>query len=78
MNSKKNIIRLLVLFVVIIIIGTSGYMLIEKYSFLEALFMTIITISTVGYGTIRDLSDTGIIFTISLIFASFITVALIV
>ncbi len=78
MNSKKNIIRLLVLFFVIIIIGTSGYMLIEKYSFLEALFMTIITISTVGYGTVKDLSDAGIIFTISLIFSSFITVALIV
>ena len=34
----------------IIVVGTSGYMLIEGYTFLEGLYMTIITITTVGYG----------------------------
>jgi len=53
-------------------------MIIENYSFIDALFMTIITISTVGYSTIGKLSELGIIFTIILIISSIIAVALIV
>lgn len=45
-----------------ILIGLFGFMLIEKYSFLEALYMTAITISTVGYTTIRPLSNDGMLF----------------
>ncbi|MBN2663063.1 MAG: NAD-binding protein [Bacteroidales bacterium] len=78
MNSKTNIIKLIFLFAFIVVIGTSGYMIIEQYNFIDALFMTVITITTVGYGTIKKLSETGTIFTIFLIIASFITVALIV
>lgn len=80
-NSKKTkntVKKLLLIFLILIIIGTIGYVLIEGYSFIDALFMTIITISTVGYGTIKQLSDSGIVFTIFLIIASFITVGLIV
>jgi voltage-gated potassium channel len=50
-----------------IIFGTAGYMVIENFSFLEALYMTVITISTVGFTEVRSLSDTGRIFTIFLI-----------
>lgn len=52
-----------------------GYMIIEGYSFLDALYMTIITISTVGYGEISSLSMGGRIFTIFLIVTSFGTYA---
>ena len=48
-------------------LGTIGYMVIEKWSLLDALFMTAITMSTIGYGEIRPLSPTGRIFTIGLI-----------
>ncbi len=47
--------------------GVLGYMLIEGYSFLEALFMTVITVSTIGYGEVKPLTDFGRIFTIVLI-----------
>lgn len=48
-------------------VGTSGFMAIEKWSFLDALYMTVITLGTVGFKEIHDLSDTGKIFTMLLI-----------
>ncbi|MCB0823717.1 MAG: potassium channel protein [Bacteroidales bacterium] len=59
----------------IIILGVSGYMIIEGDNFLNALYMTVITISTVGFGEIHKLSQGGKIFTIFLIFSSFTTYA---
>jgi voltage-gated potassium channel len=50
-----------------ILLGTAGYILIEKYSFLDALYMTVITITTVGFHEVRELSQGGRIFTIVLI-----------
>jgi len=50
----------------LIAIGTIGYMLIEKASFMDALFMTVITITTIGYEEAIPLSQTGKIFTIFL------------
>jgi voltage-gated potassium channel len=44
-----------------------GYMLIEGWSLLDSFYMTIITISTVGYSEVNKLSDTGRIFTSTLI-----------
>lgn len=49
-------------------IGTSGYMLIEGMSWIDALYMTVITFSTVGYGEVQPLSTNGRFFTIFLIF----------
>ncbi len=45
-------------------IGTLGYMLIENYTFLEAIYMITITVATVGYTEVHKLSDNGRIFTI--------------
>ncbi|MBW1677304.1 MAG: potassium channel protein, partial [Deltaproteobacteria bacterium] len=47
--------------------GTIGYMVIEGWSFTDAVYMTIITLSTVGYGEVQRLSPTGRIFTIVVI-----------
>jgi len=44
-------------------IGTAGYMLIEDYSFGNALYMAVITISTVGFGEVKPLSILGRFFT---------------
>jgi voltage-gated potassium channel len=58
---------------VIILTGTFGFMLIEHFSFLNALYMTIITVTTIGYKEVEPLSDVGKIFDIILIIISFST-----
>lgn len=62
-----------------LIFGVAGYIILEGYTFIEALYMTIITLATVGFTEVHPLSDSGRIFTIFLImsglviFAYFIT-----
>lgn len=51
----------------IIAAGTVGYMLIEGWSFADAVYMTMITISTVGYGEVNPLTQSGRVFSIFLI-----------
>ena len=48
-------------------VGTLGYVVIEHMRFLDALFMTVITLSSVGYGEVKPLDTAGEIFTIGLI-----------
>ncbi len=55
----------------IILIGVTGYMIIEKFTFTDAFFMTIITIATVGFREVHPLSQTGMYFTAFLIVFSF-------
>lgn len=54
-------------FVLILLSGTFGYMLIENYNLLDSLYMTIVTLSTVGYREVQPLSENGKVFTIFLI-----------
>ncbi|MFH1157139.1 MAG: potassium channel protein [Pseudomonadota bacterium] len=53
---------------VIFCTGTAGYMLIEKWTPLDAAYMTAITLSTVGYGEVNKVSPEGRYFTMILIF----------
>ncbi len=55
------------IFVTLIAAGTAGYMLIERWSFIEALFMTVTTVTTVGYREVQPLDTKGQIFTIFLV-----------
>ncbi|MDZ7581279.1 MAG: potassium channel protein [Deltaproteobacteria bacterium] len=52
----------------LIMTGTSGYMLLEKWRFIESLYMVIITLSTVGFMEVKPLSDPARIMTILVIF----------
>jgi voltage-gated potassium channel len=53
---------------VILGIGTSGYMIIEGWSFLDSLYMTAITITTVGFREVAPPSTNGKVFTIFVAF----------
>lgn len=53
--------------ILLLVVGAGGYMLIEKWSFVDALYMTVITMSTIGYGEVAPLSLVGRIYTIGLI-----------
>lgn len=54
----------------IIATGIIGYMVIEKFSFVEAVYMTTISVTTAGFTEVRPLSDTGRMFTVFLLITS--------
>ena len=62
-SLQKSIIFVLVLFIV----GTAGYSVIEGWGFFDSLYMTVITLSTTGFKEFQPLSAPGRIFTMFLI-----------
>jgi len=52
-------------------VGTIGYVMIDNFSLMDAIYQTGITFTTVGFGEIAPISDTGRIFTITLVIAGF-------
>jgi len=68
MGSAKHLIIAFLLTFIIIGSGTTGYMIIEGWDILDAFYMTVITMGTVGYGEVHEISKTGRLFTILLIF----------
>jgi voltage-gated potassium channel len=69
-NSKRQIIMAGIYLVGMITFGVIGFMLIDNFSFINALYMTIITVSTVGFREAQPLSDAGKLFTAILIMGS--------
>ena len=48
---------------VLFFIGVIGYMVIEKWNFLDSVYMTAITVTTAGFMEVHELSSAGRIFT---------------
>ena len=55
--------RSLFLLVAVVAFGTIGYMLIEGWSFPDALYMTVISVTTAGYKEVHPMSRAGELFT---------------
>ena len=68
MDSTKQFILHFFLFACLLIFGAVGYIVIEGWSFMDALYMTVITLATVGYGEVHEISPEGRLFTVILIF----------
>ncbi len=64
MEAEKKLKIALGALLIVILIGTLGYSLIERWSILDSLYMSVITIATVGYKEVCPLSFTGKVFTI--------------
>lgn len=62
----------LILTVLVMLIGTMGYMIIDHFPLMDAIYQTGITFTTVGFGEIQPISDAGRIFTITLIIFGFV------
>lgn len=57
----------LAVFLVLIVVGTAGFMHIEKKSVVDAAYYVIVTVATVGYGDIHPTTEAGKIFAVVLI-----------
>jgi voltage-gated potassium channel len=57
----------LVLLLIVLIVGTVGYRLIEGLHWIDAAYMTVITVATVGFGEVQPLTQAGRVFTMGLI-----------
>lgn len=69
---QLRLIRIMLILGGLIVIGSTGYMLLEGWNFADGFFMTIITLSTVGYGETHELSQYGRWFTSALILMCFV------
>jgi voltage-gated potassium channel len=65
-SIPANVARAGVLLVLITVAGTAGYIIIEGWSFLDALYMTVIVLTTIGFHEVRPLDDSGRMFTMLL------------
>ena len=65
-HLPQNVIRAALLLVFVVVTGTVGYMVLEGWSFLDALYMTVIVLTTIGFREVRPLDDSGRVFTMVL------------
>jgi len=61
----------LILMILLLLTGTTGFMAIDGFPFLDAMYMTVISVATVGFGEIYPLSQGGRLFTMALIMGGF-------
>jgi len=67
MRLQKRLAQIGVLFAAIFTAGTTGFMAVEGWPFLDALYMTTITLSTVGFQEVHPLSTGGRLVAMALI-----------
>jgi voltage-gated potassium channel len=68
-KQRPKALYLLYLVLLLMVIGTVGYMLILDVGIVDALYMTVITVSTVGFREIENLEAAGKLFTMFIIFS---------
>ncbi len=67
MRKTRNIIFATTMLALVVGLGTAGYMILEKWNFLDSLYMTVITISTVGFSEVNPVSNQGRILTMTVL-----------
>ena len=74
---KSNIITVTIFLVLLLLIGTSGYMVInQNWDWLDALYMTFISFSTVGFREVGNLTSAGRIFTMVIILFGIVIISM--
>ncbi|MFX3625038.1 MAG: TrkA family potassium uptake protein [Ectobacillus sp.] len=67
MNAYKQLLIAIFCMIVVIIVGTIGFMILEHLSLFDSLWMTMITVLTVGYGDAIPRTEDGKIFAMLII-----------
>jgi len=67
MTKTRNLIFAAVMLTLVVSMGTVGYMLLEKWNFLDSLYMTVITLTTVGFSEVNPVSNQGRILTMTIL-----------
>ena len=75
MNPLRSLRKIIYVISGILVVGTAGYIVLEDFTFLEALYQTVITVSTVGFGEVHTFDGGGKMFTMLLIVVSIGTFA---
>jgi voltage-gated potassium channel len=73
---RRNFITVGIFISILIIIGMTGFILIEDWSPIDALYMTFISFSTVGFKEVAELSLGGRLFTMFVIMLGMIVIAM--
>jgi voltage-gated potassium channel len=66
LEHLRQLVKLVLLSLILLAVGTAGYILIEGWGPVDALYMTVITLATVGFSEVHGLGASGRIFTIVL------------
>jgi voltage-gated potassium channel len=67
MTKTRNLIFAAVMLTLVVSMGTAGYMILEKWNFLDSLYMTVITLTTVGFSEVNPVSNHGRILTMTIL-----------
>ncbi len=62
-EAIKRLFRAAIALVTLVAVGTLGYMEIENWNFSDSLYMVYITMSTIGFTEVRELDNTGRLWT---------------
>ena len=65
----KKLVFITLFFVLLLMVGTTGYMVFEDFGFWNSVYLTAMTITTVGYGDIVPVHPFGKVFTVFLVFS---------
>lgn len=69
-KQRSNLYKAGIYLITVFLFGVLGFVVLEDYSWIDAVYMTVITTTTVGFSEVKPLSETGKIFTSILILSS--------
>jgi len=64
MRWHKHLWTLILIFVIIVILGSCAYIYLEGWSLLDSIYFVVITLTTIGYGDLVPITSLGKLFTI--------------
>ncbi|MCL4501844.1 MAG: potassium channel protein, partial [Deltaproteobacteria bacterium] len=65
----RKLVFLVIILIVLLFMGSLGFVWLEGWNYFDALYMTVTTLTTVGYGEVHPLSKIGRVYNMALILA---------